>query len=236
MAASYDVRQITHNINPGAFINAIAMPKRVTIEAHLSLEELENGYRQASEPVKRTHYQIIWLLAKGMTTQEVVAATGYSRSWIYELVWGYNRIGPETLGDQRMSNQGSSEPLLDDVQQALLWQALQEAPAEGGQWNGRKVADWIADVIGRPVSRQRGWEYLKQMRFRLRVPRPEHTESSLEEQAQWKKKFGDESRTNTNRKPRSRRGNLGDGRTDARRLATASLSSRFEASHPTYLG
>ena len=64
------------------------------------------------------------------------------------------------------------------------------------------------------------------MRFRLRVPRPEHTQSSLEEQAQWKKKFADESRTNTNRKPRGRRGNLGDGRT----------SSRIEASHPTYLG
>lgn len=30
-------------------------------------------------------------------------ATGYSRSWMYELVWGYNRIGPETLGDQRRS-------------------------------------------------------------------------------------------------------------------------------------
>jgi hypothetical protein len=67
----------------------IAMPKRVTIEPHLSVKELENGYRQASEPVKRSHYQIIWLLAKGMRTQEVVAATGYSRSWIYELVWGY---------------------------------------------------------------------------------------------------------------------------------------------------
>jgi len=202
------------------------MPKRVTIEAHLSLKELENGYRQASEPVKRTHYQIIWLLAKGMRTQEVVAATGYSRSWIYELVWGYNRIGPETLGDQRTSNRGSSEPLLDDVQQALLWQALQEAPAEGGHWNGRKVADWIANLIGRPVSRQRGWEYLKQMRFRLRVPRPEHTESSLEEQAEWKKKFADESRTTTNTKPRSRRRSMGNGRT----------SSGFEASNPTYLG
>ena len=55
---------------------------------------------------------------------EVVAVTGYSRSWIYELVWGYNRIGPETLGDQRSSNQGSSEPLLDDLQQALQWSAL----------------------------------------------------------------------------------------------------------------
>ena len=187
------------------------MPKIIKIEPHLSLSELETGYRKAKEPVKRTHYQIIWLLAKGIRTQEVAAATGYSRSWIYELVWGYNQSGSESLADQRILNQGSSKPLLDDVQQALLSQALQEAPAEGGQWNGRKVADWISDLIGRPVSRQRGWEYLKQMRFRLRVPRPEHTESSLEEQAEWKKKFAAQSRTNTNTKPRIRRRSMGDG-------------------------
>lgn len=187
------------------------MPKRITIFGHLSLEELERSYRQAKESVKRTHYQIIWLLAKGARTEEVVAATGYSRSWIYELVWGYNRIGPAALGDQRSLNQGSSEPLLDDVQQALLWQALQEPPPEGGQWNGRKVADWMAELIGRPVSRQRGWEYLKQMRFRLRVPRPEHTESSQEEQAQWKKKVSGAGRTNTNSTPRIRRGSMGNG-------------------------
>ncbi len=86
-------------------------------------------------------------------------------------------MGRASPPQQRASNIGSSEPLLDDIQQALLWQALQEPPGEGGQWNGRKVADWIGELIGRPVSRQRGWEYLKQMRFRLRVPRPEHTES-----------------------------------------------------------
>ena len=67
------------------------MPKIIKIEPHLSLEELETGYRQAKELVLRTHYQIIWLLAKGMSTQEVAVVTGYSRSWIYELVWGYNR-------------------------------------------------------------------------------------------------------------------------------------------------
>lgn len=39
------------------------MPRRITIEPHLSLEELERRYRQAKEPVRRTHYQIIWLLA-----------------------------------------------------------------------------------------------------------------------------------------------------------------------------
>ncbi|MBD0302717.1 MAG: winged helix-turn-helix domain-containing protein [Tolypothrix sp. T3-bin4] len=58
--------------------------------------------------------------------------------------------------------------------------------------------------FGRRVSRQRGWEYLKQMRFRLRVPQPEHTESSLEQQADWKKKSTDQSRTNTNTKSRIR--------------------------------
>lgn len=187
------------------------MPKQIKIEQHLSLDELEIRYRQAKEPVERTHYQLIWLLAKGLRTQEVAAVTGYSRSWIYELVWGYNRIGPVTLGDHREQNQGGIEPLLNDVEQAYLWQALQEPPAEGGLWNGRKVADWIAQFIGRRVSRQRGWEYLKQMRYRLRVPRPEHTDSSPTEQEEWKKKFSDPSRTNQANTTRLRRGGVGNG-------------------------
>lgn len=81
------------------------MPKRITIAPHLSLDELESCYRQAKDPVERSHYQIIWLLACGRPTEEVAAITSYSRNWIYELVWGYNRVvvGPETLGDSRPS-------------------------------------------------------------------------------------------------------------------------------------
>jgi len=44
------------------------MPKIIKIEPHLSLEELERGYRQFKEQVLRTHYQIIWLLAKGISS------------------------------------------------------------------------------------------------------------------------------------------------------------------------
>ena len=187
------------------------MPRRITITPHLTPEELESRYRQAKDPVERTHHQIIWLLASGKRTEEVAAVTGYSRSWIYELVWGYNRIGPQTLGDHRHHNRGSSEPLLDDVQQAHLWQALQAPPEDGGQWNGRSCADWIAQLIGRPVSRQRGWEYLQQMRFRLGVPRPQHTESSQEEQAQWKKKSGNPSGATEASASRVRRTSVGNG-------------------------
>jgi GAF domain-containing protein len=117
------------------------MPKRITIAPHLSLEELEHRYRQAKEPVERSDYQIIWLLASGRRSEDVAAITAYSRSWIYELVWGYNRIGPESLGDGRGENPGAT-PLLDDVQQANLWQALKASPLDGGLWNGRKVAQY----------------------------------------------------------------------------------------------
>lgn len=187
------------------------MPKRISIQPHLSIEELEAYYRHAKDPVQRTHYQIIWLLAQGKRTQEVAGVTGYSRSWIYELVWGYNRIGPETLGDHRHQNPGGSEALLNDVQQAYLWQALQSPPVDGGQWNGRKVADWVAQLIGRPVARQRGWEYLRTMRLRLRVPRPEHEEADPLEQEEWKKKSSNASATASDSPLRRRRRSVGNG-------------------------
>ena len=102
------------------------MPKRITIVPHLSLEELEHRYRQAKEPVERSHYQIIWLLASGRRSEDVAAITGYSRSWIYELVWGYNHLGPESLGDQRCKNT-DADPLLNDVEQAMVVASLTAA-------------------------------------------------------------------------------------------------------------
>ncbi len=61
------------------------MPRRITIHPHLSQEELETRFRQAKDATERTHYQTIWLLVKGKTTDEVAEVTGYGVSWIYEL-------------------------------------------------------------------------------------------------------------------------------------------------------
>jgi len=33
-------------------------------------------------------------------------------------------------------------------------------PADGGLWTGPKVAAWMSELLGRPVSAQ-GWEYLR---------------------------------------------------------------------------
>jgi transposase len=169
------------------------MPKRISIEPYLGIDELENRYRQSKNAIERTHYQIIWLLALGKTTAEVASATGYGISWIYELVRSYNRYGSEMLGDRRRLNTGA-EPLLNDVQLAQLWQALQSKPGDGGLWNGPKVAAWISDLLGREVSPQRGWEYLRGLKMRPLAPRPHHEETSWEEQEAWKKKLATETK------------------------------------------
>ncbi len=186
------------------------MPKRLSIEPHLSLSELEQRYRQSKDAVEKSHYQIIWLLASGKSSKEVSEVTGYSLSWIYELVWGYNHIGSDSLGDKRREHPGG-KALLDDVQQAQLWQVLQSPPADGGLWNGRKVADWISELVGYKVSRQRGWEYLKQMKLRLRVPRPSHEETDYFEQEEWKKKVSIRGDTSRKKVSRRRRRSVGDG-------------------------
>jgi transposase len=167
------------------------MPRKLTIQPHLTLEELEMGYRQATSAIARTHYQVIWLLSRGKTTAEVAEVTGFGLNWIYEIVRSYNRIGPDSLGDLRSHNQGA-KPLLNDLQQAQLWQVLQSEPSDGGLWNGPKVAAWISELLGRHVSSQRGWEYLKGLRLRRRTPRPQHQKSSEAEQQEWKKKLATE--------------------------------------------
>ena len=146
------------------------------------------GYRQAKSAIARTHYQIIWLLSKGKTTKEVAEVTGLGRNWIYEIVRSYNRIGPDSLGDLRKRNQGR-KPLLNDLQQAQLWQVLPSPPPDGGLWNGPKVAVWISQLLGCHVSSQRGWDYLKGLRLRRLIPWAQHQESSELEQQEWKKNW-----------------------------------------------
>ena len=71
---------------------------------------------------------------------------GYSRIWIDQLVKRYNKWGKKDLGEQRRHNQGQSA-ILTDLQPAQLWQVLSEKSPDGGLWNGRKVGDWLSELL-----------------------------------------------------------------------------------------
>jgi transposase len=162
------------------------MPKRITLIEHLSPEELEHHYRQAKVAIESRQFQALWLLSQGKPTEIVSEITGYSRNWLYCLVRRYNQMGVKAVGDGRKHNRGTNN-ILSDLEQAQLWQVLQEPAPGGGLWNGQKVATWLSQLKGEAIHRQRGWEILRQMTFRLRVPRPAHIESTVEEQEAWKK-------------------------------------------------
>ncbi len=112
---SYQVGRSEHHIGRVVSIKyPFLMPKRISIKPYLSIEELDQRYRQAKEVIERSHYQIIWLLAQGKRTEEVVEVTGYSRNWIYELVRGGVRsvweIGGKRIQAGRHCSMMSSKP------------------------------------------------------------------------------------------------------------------------------
>ena len=98
----------------------------------------------------------------------------------------YNQQSKEGLVDRRHQHLGP-KGFLSDERQAQLEMALQEK-APDGLWNGRKVGDWLTELIGHRVDWPKGWEYLRSMKYRLRIPRPElQLSATPAKQEKWKK-------------------------------------------------
>ena len=160
--------------------------RRLQLTPHLSLDELEQRYRRAEDPVAGSQWQIVWLLAGGTATAAVARSTGYSVNWIREVARRYRETGPAGIGDRRHANPGA-RPLLDTEQQAQLQAALAGPAPDGGLWTCRSVAAWMSAVLGRPVSTQRGWEWMRRLGFTPQRPRPRATRADAEAQAAFKK-------------------------------------------------
>jgi Homeodomain-like domain-containing protein len=78
------------------------MPKRIRLPLYLTDHELHEHYRQAHDPVERSHWHFLWLLARGLTATAIARVTGYSAYWIGQIARRYNRAGPPvcaTSGD-----------------------------------------------------------------------------------------------------------------------------------------
>jgi transposase len=145
---------------------------------HLSTDELEARVRAAETVVERTHFQVIWLLAKGRSTRETAEITALSERWVDKLAERYARRGVGALGDQRRGNRGA-RPLLSDEDLEALRARLQAPPDDGGQWTGPKVALWIAARLGlEHVHPPRGWEALKKLRWSIQAPRPRNPKAA----------------------------------------------------------
>ena len=163
--------------------------KRIALSGHLSPAELKQRYRTCAEPVERSHWQAIWLLSrpeKNHSCQDVADMLGCSADWIRKLVRRYNADPENGLKDRRRGN--GNKPILDEELQRQLGKALEGDPPDHGLWSGPKVARWMSERLGRPVSAVTGWHYLVRLGWSLQVPRRRHIHSATEEQQEAFKK------------------------------------------------
>ena len=107
------------------------MARRISLELHLTIEELEGRYRSTKDPVERSRWHFLWLLARGLTAKVVASITGYSAYWIGRIARRYNEQGPHGVRDRRHQSRPST-PLLSASQQDELVAALAAGIAPDG--------------------------------------------------------------------------------------------------------
>ena len=77
------------------------MSRSIHLEPHLSADELALRYRRTPDPVERSHWHFLWLLARGFTAKAIAHITGYTAYWIGQIARRYNARGPNGVTDQR---------------------------------------------------------------------------------------------------------------------------------------
>ena len=97
---------------------------------HLSVAELQAGYRTSGDTTLARHDQVIWLLAQGRSCAETAALTGFARRWVEQLLARDNAFGPSSLRDRRRGN-GAKARLLTPERLDKLRPA--HAARQGGQ-------------------------------------------------------------------------------------------------------
>src|SRR5215472_518858 len=65
------------------------MARRISLELHLTVEELEGSYRSTKDPVERSRWHFLWLLTRGLTAKVIASITGYSAYWIGRIARRY---------------------------------------------------------------------------------------------------------------------------------------------------
>ncbi len=91
------------------------MARRIQLAPHLTIEELGGRYRSTKDPVERSRWHFLWLLARGLTAKLVARITGYSAYWIGRIARRYNLHGPAGVKDFRHQTR-PSVPLLSASQ------------------------------------------------------------------------------------------------------------------------
>ena len=156
---------------------------RIAFVRHRTAKQIRAKYRACRHPVEKVRWHALWLLARTdepRTPAQAAGSVGPAAVTVRAVLHRWNARGPAGVADGRRGN--GSPPKLTARRRDALHAALQGRPPDGGLWSGPKVADFVRDRFGVEVWPQTGWQWLKDLGFRLVVPRPRHPKAATPEQ------------------------------------------------------
>ncbi len=164
------------------------MPRRITLQPHLTTDELYRRYRACRHPQEKLRWRALHLISQGEFANHAARRVGRFSGWITELARRYNERGAEAVPDARGEVAPGRRPRLDKEAAPALDLALRCEPTDGGLWTAPKVARWIAERTGTSVNQSTAWRVMRRLGFTLQVPRPQHRRAATaDEQAAFKK-------------------------------------------------
>ena len=157
--------------------------KRLPVVGHLTHEEINRRYRGCPDAAEKTRWHVLWLVTRPerpLSATKAAELVGLTPAWGRSILKRYNARGADALTDGRRDN--GADPKLSPGQRTELFAALRAGPPDGGLWSGPKVAAFVRGRWGVGVCPQTGWQWLKDLGFRLVVPRPRHPKAATPEQ------------------------------------------------------
>jgi len=162
------------------------MPKRLTLENHLTKQQLRRKYLSCQHSQEKKRWQALSLIAAGEIANKVAKQLGMSSNWISETVHRYNEGG--VAGVKNKSKNQASKTLTSDQLKEL------EAEIESGKteqqrlWSGAQIGRWVKEKTGTEIHKTTAWRMFGKLSFSQQTPRPAHQgRASEEEQSAFKK-------------------------------------------------
>lgn len=159
--------------------------KRLPVVPHLSYDEIDRRYRGRSDAAEKTRWQVLWLV----TRPDQLGHQGRRAGRVHPVLGAGHPQAvqrPRARRPGRPRRDNGADPKLSPAQQVQLLDALRVPPPDHGLWSGPKVAAYVRDRFGVEVRNQTGWQWLRNLGFRLVVPRPRHPKAATpEQQKEW---------------------------------------------------
>ncbi len=162
------------------------MPKRLTLENHLTEKQLRRQYLSCQHPQEKMRWQALCLIAEGGVANRVAEKLGRSSGWMSETVRRYNEGG---AGGVKNKSKNQASKTLTSEQVKELESEIESGKTSGQRlWSGAQIKEWVREKTGVTIHKTTAWRTFRRLEFTRQTPRPEHRRRAAEkEQAEFKK-------------------------------------------------